>query len=263
MRQVIDQASESLRPGSRSTWNCVTRVARHTQRPARLTRPGPSHSQRPAVHHSPLSPARLARSSPSHSQRPAVHHSPARLARSSPSHSQRPAINRRGPPSPAAASRHRPRAVTVVTRRGPPSLAAAASARLTDSVTRRRGGTKAVVYLQVAVQSPSHAGLSLQGWSATRTRGRPGRRRSCEAVFRVEGTPPASRLFFMYEFIFIHENMYENIFYEFIYELIFELRYVNTQNMNSYMNSYMNKNMAIRVYHIWRSGCSRSERRRR
>ena len=58
--------------------------------------------------------------------------------------------------------------------------------------------------------------------------------------------------------------MYENMFYEFIYELIYEFIYMNTQSMNSYMISYTSKhNMAIRVLHIWRSGCSRSERRRR
>ena len=63
---------------------------------------------------------------------------------------------------------------------------------------------------------------------------------------------------------FIYEIMYENIFYEFIYELTYEFVYMNTQNMNSYMNSCTNKhNMAIRVFQIWRSGCSRSERRRR
>ena len=58
--------------------------------------------------------------------------------------------------------------------------------------------------------------------------------------------------------------MYENSFYEFVFEVIYEIMYMNTQNMNSYMNSCTNKhNMAIRVFQIWRSGCSRSERRRR
>ena len=68
----------------------VTRVTRHAQRPARLrlTRPGPSHLQRPAVH-SPPGP---------------------RLPQ---------------PETLAAARRHQPRAVTVVTRSGPPSLGAA------------------------------------------------------------------------------------------------------------------------------------------
>ena len=47
-------------------------------------------------------------------------------------------------------------------------------------------------------------------------------------------------------------------------QYIYEFIYVNTQNMNSYMNLYMNKHkMAIRVFQIWLSGCSRSERRRR
>ena len=62
----------------------------------------------------------------------------------------------------------------------------------------------------------------------------------------------------------VKEFLYKYIFYEFIYELIYEFIYVNTPNMNSYMSSYMNKhNMAIRVFQIWLSGCSRSERRRR
>ena len=119
---------------------------REAQRQARLIRPGPSHTQQPAVHHS---------------------RQPASLAAAR--------ITRRGPPSPAAARRHRPRAVTVVTRRGPPSLAAAASstrpshsqrpvslrwrrgppslatARLTDSVTRRCRGAKAEVYVVVRI----------------------------------------------------------------------------------------------------------------
>ena len=82
----------------------------HAQRPARLTRPGPSHSQQPAVHHSPQ-PASLAA---------------ARVTRS-------------GPPSPAAARRHRPRAVTVVTRRALLSSLAAARQGLNrrGPVTRR------------------------------------------------------------------------------------------------------------------------------
>ena len=63
---------------------------------------------------------------------------------------------------------------------------------------------------------------------------------------------------------FIYELMYENISYEFIYELIYEFMYLNSKNMNSCMNSYTNNhNMAIRLFQIWRSGCSRSERRRR
>ena len=84
----------------------VTRVTHHAQRQARLIRPGPSHSQQPAVHHSPQ-PASLAA---------------ARVTRS-------------GPPSPAAACRHLPRAVTVVTRSGPPSLA-------TARLNRRGPGTR-------------------------------------------------------------------------------------------------------------------------
>ena len=51
----------------------------------------------------------------------------------------------------------------------------------------------------------------------------------------------------------IYEFIYENIFYEFIYELIYEFMYVNSQN--TYTKKY---NMAIRVFQIWRSGCSRS-----
>ena len=80
---------------------------------------------------------------------------------------------------------------------------------------------------------------------------------------------------FIYEFMKNHEFKYEFIkktydlgctktcpvkeFYFFTYE------FMNTQNMNSYMiNSYMNKhNMAIRVFQIWQSGCSRSKRRHR
>ena len=85
----------------------LTRVTHHAQRQARLIRPGPSHSQLPAVHHSP----------------PPVSLAAARVTKS-------------GPPSPAVARRHRPLAATVVTRRGPPSLATARLNRR-GPVTRR------------------------------------------------------------------------------------------------------------------------------
>ena len=59
-------------------------------------------------------------------------------------------------------------------------------------------------------------------------------------------------------------NSYENIFSEFICEVMYELIYDNTQNVDSYVNSHTNKhNMTIRMFQVWRSGCSRSERRRR
>ena len=130
----------------------VTRVTRHAQLPARLTRPESlAVARRPTVHHFPQ---------------------PSSLAAAP--------VTRSSPPSTAAAGRHRPhlpRAVTVVTRSGPPSLAAARlnrhcpvtcssqshsdgaaarlrspqPARLTDSVTRSCSSAKAEVYAVVQI----------------------------------------------------------------------------------------------------------------
>ena len=99
-----------------------------------VTHCDPSHSghgpavARPAVTHSGELRALLTRLGPSHSQRPAVHH-----------HSPWPvslAAARRHPLLPAA-RRHPPRAVTVVTRCGPPSLATARLNRRCPSYSPR------------------------------------------------------------------------------------------------------------------------------
>ena len=113
------------------------------------TATSPAHSPRPeslaAARRSSLSTARLARRSPSHSQRPAVTRSglPKPAAGRHSSRSQRPAVTRHSPPQ-STRPRHSPRPVSLGWRRGPPLLAAA---RLAASVTRRRRGAKAEVYV--------------------------------------------------------------------------------------------------------------------
>ena len=136
----------------------VTRVTRHAQRPARLrlTRPGPSHSQRSAVHSPPRSPQPESLAAASRPQPARASLAAARDNRSCPpspaagrhgSHSQRPAVTRRSSPQSPRPS-HLLRPVSLQWRRGPPSLAAA---RLTDSVTRRRLGAKAEIYVVVRI----------------------------------------------------------------------------------------------------------------
>ena len=72
----------------------------------------------------------------------------------------------------------------------------------------------------------------------------------------------------IYEFIneflhtceFIHELIWKHFFWIHMWSHV----RINIQNVDSYMNSYTNKhNMTIRMFQVWRSGCSRSERRRR
>ena len=111
-------------------------------RPARLTRPG---GVTRAARSPSLSSARPARRSPIHSQRPAVTRRclPPPAAGRHGSHSPRPAVTRCSPPQ-STLPRHLKRPVSLGWRCGPPLLAAA---RLTDSVTRRRSGAKAEVYV--------------------------------------------------------------------------------------------------------------------
>ena len=108
----------------------------------------PAHSPRPesiaAARRSSLSTARLARLSPSHSQRPSLTRRgpPPPVAGRHGSHSPRPAAVTRSSPPQSTQPSHSPRPVSFRWRRGPPLRA---TARFTDSVTRRCSGAKAEV----------------------------------------------------------------------------------------------------------------------
>ena len=160
-RPAITRAARVTRSNPPSLWRHggMARLGVTQARAARGTYCDPSHSSRAAASqaHSPppespavarhpsISTARLARRSPSHSQQPAVTRSglPTPAAGRHSSHSQWPAVTRHSPPQ-STRPRHSPRPVSLGWRRGPPLLAAA---RLTDSVTRRRSGAKAEVYV--------------------------------------------------------------------------------------------------------------------
>ena len=180
----------------------VTRDTRHAQRQALLIRPGPSHSQQPAVHHSPQ-PASLAA---------------ARVTRS-------------GPPSPAAACRNLPRAVTVVTRRGPPSLAAARLNRRCPGT--RRGPSHSD---GAAAARPAFARHSPPHWlSDSPLPLRQSRSLSRRSDLKHPDHHIWNTLIAILCLLFIYEFIYEFIFWVFTY-------------VNSYMSSYMNNEFIKNVF---------------